>query len=307
MSSGITVGGRALEVVDAVQGAQVPTWVLYPSRGAEQLERFGPYALPLAVGAAADGEQLPVVLISHGRGSSPWTFRGLAAHLARAGFVVALPEHPGNSRSDNSLDGTPANLLNRPRHVRLVLDAVYADEGLRGRLSTSGAGVIGHSIGAYTALASAGGEPSTMPHESPDGVAHRIPTERDPRVGALVLLTPAAPWLMGDGALASITASTLLLAGERDEFTPHEQYIEPLLRGLRGCARLTSRVVPGAGHFSFQSPFPPALTRPDFPPSQDPPGFDRAAFQPELYAEIEAFLRGSLAPVRAATDAGRPS
>ncbi|MFL5350272.1 MAG: hypothetical protein ACJ8AT_36315 [Hyalangium sp.] len=37
--------------------------------------------------------------MSHGTGGSPWTYRGMAAHLARAGFVVALPEHPGNNRS----------------------------------------------------------------------------------------------------------------------------------------------------------------------------------------------------------------
>ena len=49
--------------------------------------------------------------------------RPIALHLARAGFVVALPEHPGNNRSDNSLANTAVNLANRPRHVRLVLDA----------------------------------------------------------------------------------------------------------------------------------------------------------------------------------------
>ncbi|WP_309896459.1 chloride channel protein [Archangium sp.] len=53
-------------------------------------------------------------------------------------------------------------------------------------------------------------------------------------------------------------------------------------------------VVPNAGHFSFQSPFPPAMTRPEFPPSQAPAGFDRVAFQPVLHAEILTFLRASL-------------
>lgn len=291
VSSAVTVGCRALQVADTVQGARVPTWVLYPSRAAEQSAQFGPYELAVAVGAPVEGERLPVVAISHGKGSSPWTFRGLAAHLARAGFVVALLEHPGNSRSDNSLDGTAANLINRPRHVRLVLDAVFADEALRAHLAGS-VSVIGHSIGGYTALALAGGYPSSIPHESPDGQAHPIPVEHDPRVGALVLLTPAAPWLMGEGALARVDAPILLLAGQLDEHASPEHYVDPLLLGLRHNRRVTSRVVPGAGHFSFQSPFPPAMSRPDFPPSQDPPGFDRVAFQPALHAEIEAFLRG---------------
>jgi hypothetical protein len=38
------------------------------------------------------------------------------------------------------------------------------------------------------------------------------------------------------------------------------------------------------------------MTRPNFPPSQDPDGFDRAAFQPILYAEILSFLRSVLRP-----------
>jgi hypothetical protein len=41
----------------------------------------------------------------------------------------------------------------------------------------------------------------------------------------------------------------------------------------------------------FLSPFPPDLISPAFPPSQDPPGFDRAALHPLLNAEILTFLR----------------
>lgn len=293
MHSEMFAGCRALDVADVVQGARVPTWVLYPTRAPEQVERFGPYSLAVATGAPAAGEGLPLVVISHGNNGSPWTYRGMAAHLARAGFVVALPEHPGNSRSDGSLAGTAANLENRPRHVRLVLDALFADEHLGPRLSRSGAGVIGHSIGAYTALAVAGGRPSAFPHEVPDGQARAVPVARDPRVRALVLLAPASPWFMAEGALAGVDVPILMRTGELDAHTP-AMHAEIVLRGLPDPRRVDHRVVPGAGHFSFQSPFPPAMTRPEFPPSQDPPGFDRLGFQPVLHAEILAFLRASL-------------
>jgi len=36
------------------------------------------------------------------------------------------------------------------------------------------------------------------------------------------------------------------------------------------------------------------MTGPLFPPSQDPPGFDRAAYLPVLCGEVHAFLRGVL-------------
>jgi len=48
------------------------------------------------------------------------------------------------------------------------------------------------------------------------------------------------------------------------------------------------------------SKFPPEMTRPDFKPSQDPPGFDRAAIQPELFADVTAFLQRTLSSKRSA-------
>lgn len=291
MNPTITIGCRALDVIDPVQGARIPLWVLYPAREPARVERFGPYEIAVAMGAPIEGDGLPLVVISHGNGGSPWTYRGTAAHLARAGFVVALPEHPGNSRADNGLAFTAANLENRPRHLRLVLDAVFQDEALGPRLARSGVGLIGHSIGAYTALALAGGRPTSFPNEEPDGVARPIPVVRDPRVGALVLLAPASVWYMAEGALADVQVPILMRTGALDHHAP-PLHGDIILRGVPDRRRIDHRVVPNAGHFSFQSPFPPAMTRPDFPPSQDPAGFDRLSFQSVLDAEILAFLQG---------------
>jgi hypothetical protein len=36
------------------------------------------------------------------------------------------------------------------------------------------------------------------------------------------------------------------------------------------------------------------MLRPNFPPAQDPPGFDRTKYQPLMNAEISAFLRRTL-------------
>ena len=289
----MNVGCRALAATDAVQGARVPVRVLYPTHAPARTETFGPYALDLALDAPVAGERLPLVAISHGTGGSPWGYRGLAAHLARAGFAVALVEHPGNSRADNSLEGTPANLANRPRHVRLALDAALADAAVGPHLVPGGAAVIGHSLGGYTALAVAGGRPMALPDQTPDGVAHPVPVEPDPRVRALVLLAPALPWFMGPGALAEVRAPLLVRTGERDELTP-PSFVEHILRGLPAGARLDYQVVPGAGHFAFWGPVPPALSNPAFLPSRDPPGFDRAAYQPRLCADVLAFLRATL-------------
>ena len=117
----MNVGCRAIDVDDAVQGARVSLRVLYPTRAPERAEPFGPFSLDLALDGQPEGGELPLVLVSHGAGSTPWIHRDLAAHLARAGFVVVLIQHPGNCRGDDTLAGKPANLEHRSRHVRLAI------------------------------------------------------------------------------------------------------------------------------------------------------------------------------------------
>ena len=289
---GLSVGYRPIEAADPVMGAMIPVRLFYPALAPERRERLGPYGVDVAPDAPPLEQAQSLAVISHGNGGSSLTHRGLAAHLARAGFVVALVDHPGNRRNDNALAFTAANLENRPRHIRLALDAIFADPALGGRLRPA-VGMIGHSIGAYTALAVAGGRPAALPIETPDGQAWAVPVTPDPRVRALVLMAPAAIWFMAEAALSDVIAPILILTGEQDQIAPplHARIVRD---GVADPARVEHRVVAGAGHFAFQTPFPAEMTRPDFPPSQDPPGFDRAAYQPILHAEVEAFLRRGL-------------
>ena len=288
---GMNVGCRTLAFADAHGGADVPVRVFYPTLAEERPVRLGPYAMDLALDGAPDGERLPLVAISHGMGGSPLVYRTLAAHLAGAGFVVALPEHPGDNAGDHRLSGTAVNLENRPRHLRLAIDGLFADAVLGRRLRPGEARLIGHSLGGYTVLALAGGRPTCFAAEAEDGRPHAIPVTPDPRVKALVLLAPATVWFMAPGALAGVTAPILMLTGEKDVFTPplHAAIVEA---GVAGP--VDHRVVAGAGHFAFLSPFPPEMVRPGFLPSQDPEGFDRARFVPDLNAQVTEFLQGTL-------------
>lgn len=289
------LGLRELEVHDPTQGARVPVRALYPAHAPPASVAFGPYTVEAAVDAAptaAAAERLPVVVVSHGSGGTPWGYRAIALAVARAGHVVVMLTHPGNTRGDDGLAGTADNLVNRPRHVRLALDALAADAVLGPHVGHDRAAVIGHSLGGYTALAAAGGRPVALPDSTEDGRAHPLEVEHDARVDAVVLLGPALPWLMAPGALAEVRARVMVRAGERDELAP-PYAIEAVLRGLPAGARLDVAVVPGAGHFAWFGPVPPPLAGPHFPPSIDPPGFDRAAYLPRVAAEIVAFLRAA--------------
>jgi predicted dienelactone hydrolase len=150
--------------------------------------------------------------------------------------------------------------------------------------------IIGHSMGGYTALAVAGGVPTSFPRESRDRRPRKIEVDPEPRVKALVLLTPATPWFMAAGALHEVRLPILLWTAEKDAITP-EFHADLVKAGVPDKTLIEHRIAANAGHFSFLSPFPEAMNNPAFAPSQDPPGFDRARFHQELNAGILEFLR----------------
>ncbi|NEZ42806.1 alpha/beta hydrolase family protein [Paenibacillus alvei] len=283
-------GLRKVEISDNALSISFPMWIMFPTGTAEQTVQLGPYPTELASDAEVLEGTFPLVLISHGTGSTPFAYRMLAQHLARNGFIVGMPEHPFNNRNDNSLEGTMQNLANRPRHIRMAIDWFFENEGFAEKVIPNDVSVIGHSLGGYTALAAAGGEPTSFPHESPEGQPQRIEVTPDPRIQSLVLLAPASVWFQSEEALRMINIPILMLDAEKDPFTPafHAQII---MNGVADRDKVQYRTVQNAGHFSFLSPFPASMVSPSFPPSQDPPGFDRIQFQEELYAEITRFLK----------------
>jgi predicted dienelactone hydrolase len=285
----MTAGCRAFELFDEKMSMKFPALVLYPSHSPEQPEKLGPYTLNVAMNAPPAPGSFPLVVVSHGSGGSHLSHRTLAAHLARNGFVVAMPEHPGNNRNNNDLVDTVANLANRPRHIRIVIDWAFSSETFGSSLIPDTVAVVGQSMGGYTALAIAGGIPTSFPRESPDRQPRRIDVNPDSRVKALVLLAPATPWFMAPGALRGVRVPILLWTAEKDSYTP-EFHAEIVKAGVPDPRLIEHRVAANAGHFSFLSPFPDAMTNPAFPPSQDPEGFDRERFHQEMNAGIPRFL-----------------
>ncbi|MCA9879709.1 MAG: hypothetical protein KC442_18075 [Thermomicrobiales bacterium] len=274
-------------------GETIPVTVCYPTQGVEVPQPIGPYTIAAAWEAPPRPGPHPLVMLSHGSGSSPLVNRDLALAMARSGFVVGMPLHPGDNHQDRSAQGTTLTLQRRPRHVQVALTALLADPQLAPVTRGERIGLIGHSLGAYTALALAGGEPRTLPESWPNGASEPIPAAHDARVAALVLLAPAAIWFHAPGSLDAVNVPVLMLAGERDVVTP-AHHAALVAQRLPAATPLHSRIIPGAGHFAFLSVFPPAMQQPDFAPAQDPPRFNRSAFQTELAAEVAAFLHDRL-------------
>ena len=74
--------------------------IAYPTEAAEVSVEEGSFRLSASRDApVAAGARFPVVLFSHGGGRGPGTplvHRDLLLHLARQGFIVIAPFHPGN-------------------------------------------------------------------------------------------------------------------------------------------------------------------------------------------------------------------
>lgn len=287
-------GFRKTEVWDAVDQARMPVMVFYPTTEPERPERLGPFELEIARDAVPAGGALPLALISHGSGGAPLLYRTLAQGLARRGFVVAAPEHPFNNRIDNSRANMPDLLAARPRHLRAVADWCFDRSPLADVLVPQAYAVVGHSIGGHTALAIAGGRPAAPPGDPPDGQRVAILVEADERVRAVVLLAPALIAFRSPGSLKHVSVPMLLLLAERDHVFPAgyaDLVVRATLADVPDPALVEHRIVPGAGHFAFMSSYPPDMRQRSFPPSQDPPGFDRDQFQRELLVEVADFLR----------------
>ncbi len=284
-------GSRQLQVWDEEQGISFPAVVMYPTAVPSAPTAFGPYTIDVSPDAPISGGSFPVVVVSHGNSGSHLLYRSVCTHLAKGGYVVAMLEHPGNNRNNNELAGTYQNLVNRPRHVRLTIDAVLADPLFKASTQADNVAIIGHSIGGYTALAVAGGLPWSEDFR-------RVEVVADPRVKALVILAPATPWFMAEGSLRNVQVPILMLTAEHDPHTP-SWHADLVLNGVADRNRVTHRVVENAGHFSFLTPFPAKMKSAGFPPATDPEGFDREKFHQVLPGEVLEFLNRHLKPDQA--------
>ncbi|MFI0815950.1 alpha/beta hydrolase family protein [Streptomyces sp. NPDC021098] len=193
----------------------------------------------------------PVVLFAAGAGGDPERYRPLLDDLAAHDCQVIAPCFERFA----AREATTAELLARP--VGLI-EALH-----RWASPDAAVVVVGHSIGGWAGLCLAGATPWGR-----DGKPLDVP--REPRVGRLVLYTPAAGWFAAPGALDAVTAPMLVYAGEMDTVTPVEQAIH-----LKSApAQVDLRVVPGAGHFSFMNSPPPGTV--------EDQGFDRPRFLADL-------------------------
>ncbi|MDJ1174259.1 alpha/beta hydrolase [Roseofilum capinflatum] len=228
-------------------------------------------------------QPVPLIVISHGFGSTRSNFVYLANYLASYGFAVAIPEHIGSNLVYRQalLGGWlnteiyPDEFVNRPYDIKKMLDELetlqaqgvsWAQE-----INVQNVGVLGHSLGATTALSLAGAElnrerlSQACTLDNPmlnvsiflqcraNSIDLDRPKLHDPRVQAAIAVYPLSSVIFGPEQIGNIEIPTLLMASSHDIVTPVvTEQIYPFL-WLQHPEKYLALMVPGS-HFSVSAP-----------------------------------------------------
>ncbi|MBI3185422.1 MAG: alpha/beta hydrolase [Myxococcales bacterium] len=204
-----------------VADAQVPVLETAAVRDAPPSRVHGPY---------------PLVVFSHGQAAVRWQSTYFTVLLASHGYVVAAPDHEGNTLADalrGTLSTPTASFDARPTDVTVVVNRLARmPEGdpLRQLVDIDRLAVAGHSFGAVTAL--------------------RVAVT-DKRVKAIVPQAPAnaeLAWL-GYTLPVQLGIPVMVQAAHKDRTLPWDEHTSPTWAALAPPRHLLD-IVEG-GHFTF--------------------------------------------------------
>lgn len=202
-------------------------------------------------GLAEEGEKTPLILLSHGLGSNRRTLAYLAQHWASYGYAALVLEHneTNSDRFNRFLSGVAAppsarELLLRPQDITAALDHLTQRAQTNPKLAhlnLDAVGIVGQSLGGYTALASGGATINRPQLERycPEELERftfnisiplqcrvlDLPAETsletgDKRIAALIAINPLTSQIFGRAGLESVDVPVMFVAGTHDYVAP---------------------------------------------------------------------------------------
>ena len=305
-----SVGFKNIQVYDPefLDSIEVAVW--YPTQAKTKKEAIGPLTFHLAIGAEMPNSSKGLILISHGFSGNAFGHNDTAQHLASQGYVVASPTHPdlqGLKSGKPKLDP----LVARPRQVKLVIDELLIHPFFEKSLRPHRIGLVGFSLGTYTALAAVGAKPdlsglaSYCANNGKDGllcspqasrrlsaIAPHLAPLQDERISAAVLLAPAYGPFFNANSLSAVEIPVKLFTAEKDTELDNRYNALHFEKNLPNATSL--EIIKDAGHFVFLAPCPEGLKRAVPFLCEDAESVDRIAIHQKLNRDIVGFFNKAL-------------
>jgi predicted dienelactone hydrolase len=263
--------------------------------------------MTVAINSPVNGKALPMIVMSHGTGSSYLGHFDTAIALADAGLVVVAMNHTGDNYADQSRS---VDVMDRPRQVSRVIDHMLSTWEGRAAIDPQRIGMFGFSAGGFTALAIIGGVPDftkvgPMCRQNPGDfvcqllaksesrvVATATTAVADARIKAAVVAAPALGFTFSPDGLKNVKVPVQLWRAENDVLVPHPRYAEAVRLTLSEVPDY--HVVPNAGHYDFLAPCSDALASMAPAICTSAAGFDRSSFHVGFDADVVKFFEKTL-------------
>lgn len=99
--------------------------------------------------------RFPLIVLSHGSGSTVHGMAWLASALARAGYIVAGPNHPRTTSGDSTPEDTP-RIWQRTNDLSTLISYLTSHDVWQERVDASRIGALGFSLGGAAVMELAG-------------------------------------------------------------------------------------------------------------------------------------------------------
>lgn len=156
------VGVQKISVVTQDYPRPLAVTIWYPSKGdgkpavstADKVFQ----AAAANTGATIREGRFPLILMSHGSGSRAEGMDWIGVEMAKAGYIVAAPNHPGTTSGDSTPAATP-KIWERAQDMSVLITALSKNKSWQSSIDQSRIGILGFSLGGSTALELAGARP----------------------------------------------------------------------------------------------------------------------------------------------------
>lgn len=154
-----SIGQTTLLLNDSTRKRPLKTEIWYPTKDTTKFNVTTEYPFklpPTSKNAKIISGKFPLILFSHGTGGNRISLMWLAGELASNGYIAAAVDHWGNTL-DNKIPENFVKIWDRPIDISFVLNEIIHHSNFRSNIDTNKIGMVGFSLGGYTAIALAGG------------------------------------------------------------------------------------------------------------------------------------------------------